>query len=771
MRGFKKTLLQSAAFATIACLPSAAFAQIEEIVVTAQKREQSIQDVPISIVAVSGEEMLDRQISGTEDLVDSLPNVFVSKDTISNNIYVRGVGSGSNGGFEQAVATFIDGVYHGRSRYTQASLVDIERVEILRGPQTIYFGNNAIGGALSVTTRQPDLNEWDGFVQASYEFEGNEPVIEAGVGGPVVPGTLAVRVAGRYSHLDGFIKNLTTGNNNPNVEDRFVRFSALWQIAPSWSTTFKAEYGKQDSISPFAPQITNCPPEPPFTIGFACGVALANGQEDVFDYRRASIDGERGEIEASEFLLKIERDNLNGIGVVLQGSLSKNDFLLTAGNGLATPFFAFSAPEKLNQKTLELRLVSPADSKLKYIFGGYYLSSDLNINTNLAFPFATALLGGPLAALLPFAPLSGTIFLDQKEEAFSLFGSVTYPITERLSGTVGLRYTNSKKTAVQSATNSTANDNFGLSSTPLPDALQPLAQLLTGFTQHTTVGRVKDDDFLPSISLQYEANDNATFYAKFSEGFKAGGFDAVELTGIPDRLIFAPETVKAYEAGIKTILMNNTLRFNLSIFRSDYQDLQQAVSQFTATSAFITLTNVGGLKSQGFEAELDWQPSDRLKFGVDFALLDAAYKNYPNAGCNALQAFQAQQAGLVGCSQDLSGQSPPFAPDYSGNISAGYTHPVGDTLEISIDTVLSFSGAYDVIVDKDPATRQRAWQKLDARFGLGGIDDRWNIAFVGKNLTNERVIGSATDVVASAGSYTQQITRGRTLALQARFSF
>ena len=747
---------------------------VPTIVVTAQKREQSVQDVPISMQVVTGDNLQELQIAGAEDLAGSLPNVFVTKDTVSSNVYIRGVGSGSNAGFEQAVATFVDGVYHGRSRYTQSAFVDVERVEVLRGPQSIYFGNNAIGGAFSVVTRTPNLRNWEGSVQASYEFEGKEPVIEAAVGGPLVEDVLGIRVTGRYSDLGGFIENTATGEDNPSVEDKFIRGTLLAQLGDAWQASFKAEYGKQDSIAPLAVQLTNCPPEPPFTAAttFSCAFALATGAETDLDYRRASNPGEFGDIEAQEYVFKVEKDNEVGLGIVFQAALSKYDFFLAADtDGTAGDFFSFNTFEAVNQKTLELRFNSPADSPIDYTFGGYYLGTNTLINTTLNFPFANVLLAGPLAALAPFAPLSGDISLDQEEEAMSLFGSVTVPIVDTFSITGGLRYTHSRKDGFQSATNATANDPFGLSVTPLPAALQPVAAFLTGFNDHTTRGIVEDDAFLPSVSLQYEPTDDLTIYAKFSEGFKAGGLDAVELTGIPARLTFEPETVDSYEIGLKSFLFDRSLSFNIAAFRSDYSDLQQSVAQFTATSAFITIANVGGLRTQGIEAGVVWQISDDLQFGADVAYLDAAYQDYANAGCTALQALEAQNAGQVGCSQNLTGEAPPFAPEYSGNIRLAYETPIGNSLKFSVDGAMNFSGGYHVIADRDPNTFQPAWEKFDLRAGFGDIDDRWNLAVVGRNLGNTLVVGSANDVVASSGSYTEQVQRGRTIALQARFRF
>ncbi|WP_016745871.1 TonB-dependent receptor [Rhizorhabdus wittichii] len=770
----KHALLQSVAILLAVGVPSVASAQVEEIVVTAQKREQSIRDVPISLAVISGDDLKKRQVSGIQDLANSVPNVFVSKGTVSDNIYIRGVGSGSNAGFEQAVATFVDGIYHGRSRYTQSALVDLERVEVLRGPQTIYFGNNAIGGAFSVTTKKPSLKDWGGYALASYEFEGNEPAVEAAVGGPIVEDKLAVRIAGRYSHLGGYIKNDSTGKDNPKIKDRFIRGSALWQMAPGWTTLVKAEYGKQDSIAPFAAQLTDCPPAAPFSTAatFSCAYALATNQESKFDYHRQSEPGEFGNIKASEYMVKIERENIDGPGLVAQASYSKMDFQIVADtDGVPASFFNYNSSEYLKQSTVELRIVSPAQSKIEYVAGVYYLHSKAGIGTTLNFPFANVLLAGPLAPLAPFAPLAGDIDLREKENAFSAFGSVTYPLTDKFSITGALRYTHSKKTGTQSATNAQALDTYGLSVVPLPAGLQPVAAFLTGFVDHTTQARVSDGVFLPSVSAQYKANRDVSFYAKYSKGFKAGGFDAVELTGIPDRLSYAPEKVNAFEAGLKSVLFDRSVSFNLSVFRSMYKDLQQSVTQFTATSAFITVTNVGGLRTQGVEAELVWRPNDRFEFGSDFALLDASYRNYANAGCTALQALQAKAAGKIGCSQDLSGRSPPFAPKYTGNVRAAFNQPLNDALKFSANAMLSFAGSYDVSPDKDPVTRQKSWRKIDLRLGIGDIDDKWTLAFVGTNLANVKVSGSATGVVASAGSFTRTILRGRTLAAQAQVKF
>jgi outer membrane receptor protein involved in Fe transport len=265
-------------------------AALEEVVVTAQKRDESLQDVPISMQVVSGNTIAKMEISDLSVMAQQLPNVYISPGNVSNNIYIRGVGSGGNGGFEQSVGTFVDGVYHGRSRLSQTLLVDIERVEVLRGPQSIYFGNNSIAGAFSVTTRRPG-DTLEGYAKASYETERDEPAIEVGVGGPLTD-TVGFRLVGRYSDLDGWMDNQGTGDKNPQIKNEFVRGWLDWDITENWQTSLKAEYGKQKSKGTFGTQMTQCPPKAPFTSGAFCQVALATGTNTQFDFTRASIPGE-----------------------------------------------------------------------------------------------------------------------------------------------------------------------------------------------------------------------------------------------------------------------------------------------------------------------------------------------------------------------------------------------------------------------------------------------------------------------------------------------
>lgn len=750
---------------------------IDEIVVTAQKRKQNIQDVPISMTAIQGESLLDFQISGLDGLSGTLPNVHISQSTSSNNIYMRGVGSGNSPGFEQAIAIFVDGSYRGRSRYSASSLVDVERVEVLRGPQTTYFGNNAIGGAFSVTTKGPSLDAWEGYGQVSHEFVGDEPAVEAAVGGPLVGETFGIRFAGRYSDLDGWIDNKGSRKKDPSVTDRFGRLSALWKISDDWAASFKAEHGKQTSDGAFAAQLINCP-SADFSPSGSCLAALANNQEDKLDFKRTSNGGERGNIEASEFIAKLERESTNGHGYVLQATHSKGDFVTSGDTDVTTADrTTFSNIEANEQTSFEVRLMSPDESRLQYMAGAYYLDSDYDYEGNFnllslspAFVgFLSTLPGlGFAAAAAPYAPFTIEGNITSKEKAYSLFGSATWPFTDTLSGTLGIRYVNSDKSAVQHARPATTVDRYGFITLPIPADGLAAVELLTQTLTHFTNGKVKDDDILPSVIFNFELLENANLYAKFSEGFKAGGFDPQELTGNPARLTYGPENVHAYEVGLKSIWLDNTLAFNIALYRSNYKDLQQAIVQFPPSgAAFVVTTNVGKLVSQGAEIQIVWRASENWEFSTDFAIMDAYYKDYANARCTVLQA------AVIGpnCTQDLSDEAPPYAPTYSGTVGVKYQQPINSYLNFTGDLTFSFSDDYSLMPDGDPNGEQDAWQKVGLRLGLSSMDERWNVALVGKNLGNEKVYATKSNLAGTQGSYFATIERGRSVALQFRYNW
>lgn len=748
-----------------------AIAEIEEVIVTAQKREQTIQDVPISILVTSGDVISKQQIGNLEELSLRLPNVMIKQGPASNQLYIRGVGSSISGGFEQSVGTFVDGIYHGRSRYTQGALVDIDRVEVLRGPQSIYFGNNAIGGAFNVTTRRPS-EEWEGYVQSGWEFEHEELTVEAAAGGPLTD-SFGIRFAVSYSDLDGYIENPIAGRMEPSPENKFGRIYVVWKPKENLDFGLKYEKGEFDSEAGLPIQMTNCPPAEPFTPGRACASALSSqGFEAEFDQRRTTTPGSRDErIEADfeEVMLSLDYAIGDYTFTTIAGHTEYDYFMAADTTQSVEPIIGFRAPEDFEQDSIELRFTSPQGEQVEWVAGAYWQQSDLSYETSVAFHLLTPLIAvnPAFASLQPYAPIGTMGLLLQNEETRSLFGAVTWNFDDRLRATFGLRWTEVEKDVRQLATPVELDDFFG-GRTPLPADVLALGAALTGTVPHDNRTSRKDDDLIPSFNVQYDFNDSVMLYAGFSQGFKSGGFDAFELTGDLSRLTFGPETVDAYEVGFKATWPG--LSLNIAAFRNEYEDLQQSVAQTADTGiTFFSVSNVGGLVSQGLEIDIFWAVAQNWRFNLGAAFLNAEYEDYRSAGCTIAQQFNTPVGQT--CTQDLTGEAPPFAPDLSGSVGIEYLRPFVSGLELSASLTMNFTDEYDVISDNERNLRQRAHEKLDARIAVSGANGSWEVAVLGKNLTDKLTSAFGQDTPTSPGTFWQLLERPRTIALQARYNW
>jgi len=267
----------------------------------------------------------------------------------------------------------------------------------------------------------------------------------------------------------------------------------------------------------------------------------------------------------------------------------------------------------------------------------------------------------------------------------------------------------------------------------------------------------------PSLNVKFDVTDDLMAYASYAQGFKAGGFDGTSGTGDKTELPFDPESVDAYEVGLKGKLLDGRMRFTLAAFRSEYKNLQLAVTQLQGAAIINTVESVGASTSQGIELGLEWAASDRLRIRLELAPLDSFFEDYKNAGPTALQVL----GGLT--SQDLSGRR--NAPKYTGNFNAQYRHPLPNDLRLITELNVYFSGSRDMGADLDPALLQDAYAKVGLRVSFGPADGRWSFSAIGKNLTDETILNFATDMPASPGSYVMNTERGRSIAVQARYNW
>ena len=381
-----KTFIAAAGILLMAVSGDTAFAQqsepplLEEIIVTATYREQGLQDVPVSVSAVTGDVLVNSALQKAEDIQFLVPNFTLTETGIGSNTFIRGVGSGINQAFEQSVGTYIDGVYYGRAQQIRTPFLDIQRVEVLRGPQSILFGKNSVAGALNITTARP-TDEFEGRVMASAEFEDEEQIVEAVVSGPFSD-NFRGRLAGRARNLDGYMNNATLNQTNPNREDWALRGTFEWDITPTFMATLKAEVGEFDVTGRHIEIINELPAAGgPFT-GLQYNQILSNvfmqdsSVSNVVQDEIRSSNGDDSHNESQSYVLTLDW----GIGEYELQSISAYtnfeydefcDCDFTGAN-----VFGAALQEQYKQFSQELRLSSPLRDRYDYIAGIYYQTSD-----------------------------------------------------------------------------------------------------------------------------------------------------------------------------------------------------------------------------------------------------------------------------------------------------------------------------------------------------------------------------------------------------------
>jgi iron complex outermembrane recepter protein len=729
------------------------------VTVTATKREESLQDVPISVSVVSGDDLSANAISTLEDATALIPNVTVAEGGVADSIFVRGIGSGVNLGFEQSVGTFIDGVYYGRSRSSRNPFFDLERVEVLKGPQSTLFGKNTIAGAFNITSKRP-TDTLEGRILAGYEPEYDGKAIEAIVSGPLADG-VSVRVGGRYYETDGYIENTFTGANDPTREDYILRGQLLLEPTDNLEILLKAETSQYNSDGE-GYEVTRASP-----LLQSMVAAVDPNAEYGFNYQRSApgtgpLFGPEGEeTTADNFALTINWDigEFTLTSITSQVGYEYDAFRDTDYTSLS--FLAQIENQEYSAFGQEIRLTSPNSEMFEYIVGAYYSSEDqrndkfVDADFNGVPPIAGALTGG---FGVPVAALTGrrNQRFQQDTTSGAFFGQGTFYVNDQLRLTGGLRYTEDEKDSRKELFYS----SIGLNDVnPLVSAVYP--NLGFGVVQPATDRTRSEDAVTGEAIIEYDVNDAIMVFARYSRGFKAGGFDEDNVQALAESVEFDSETVDSFEAGLKTEFAGGAGRFNANAFFNTFENLQ--VSTYDGIASFI-VGNAASAETIGIEADLAYQISNAWDFAASIGILDATYKDFPNG-----PAVFGQ--GLV---QDLSGRPLQFAPEFTLNARTGYETAVFDGWTGRGEVSVYHNSGYEVPGDLDPFLAQDGFTKLDARLSLFSDDGNWDFALIGKNLTDEKTTQWGNDLPLSnllGNNYYQRIDPPRTVTLQAVRTF
>ena len=748
---------------------------IEEIVVTAQKTEESLQDVPISIGALSGDFMRENAIA---DLVEAslyVPNVRVEFTSPSSpQVFIRGFGTNSfNPSFEPAVGLVQDEIFYGRPTYFTQSMYDLARVEVLRGPQGTLFGKNTIAGVFNVISRGAPVEEGME-ANLSYKLEEyGDGRLEGGFGYRFSD-SLGLRGSVLHQQRDGRLHNTRLDRKEDNKEQEALRLKLQWDPHVQGGIEFTFQNSATDVH--FWPR------------------QLMNLDQDTYDYL-VNFDPE---IEDDPYNFQTSYDHPGELyqasdTVIAKGNWAFNETLglsdldsslILGRSWLEVHQFQdldVSPADLLNldevddyrQNSVEWRFNGGGESLFglggpaRFVAGLYYFQSDFHIiadviagqdissyattrdaqqllssNSNAPGNPSAGLVSGFLPQILDFVSETDYYRFDyfQDTRAMALFGQVTWDLGDDWVLAPGLRFNREEKASTPTGTEVCTN--------------KPVTPCITSSLINAndyapgTIRRV-ETNVSPKLSLTYYLNGDVSFYGAVSRGFKSGGVNAISFTG--EGLEFEPEQARSFELGLRSHWFGRSLKLNATLYRMDFDDLQ--VLAFNGL--LFDVTNAAAAYSQGLETDLQWlTPWTPLSVNASVGYLDARYKRYPDAPAPISEG--------IGAMQDLRGRPLAFAPEISATLSPVLEGDIGG-FPLRLGLNINFRDEHFTDTDLDPATRIPATVTYGLNLSISSRQDLCKFTLGGKNLTDERSLNQVIDTAMFPGTYNPSQNPGRSL--------
>ncbi len=719
----KKTMLASTSVALlVSTLPAVAQSSsgaesdfsLEEIVVTARKKAENIQSVPLAVSALSGVQIERAGIDSFDQILSTIPNASQSggiSGGLQGLISIRGISTLVRFvGLETGVGFYVDGVYTGRPENFNQDLIDIERIEVLRGPQGAVFGKNTIAGAIHIITKQPS-DEFNASLEMQYGNY-NHMRVRGNVSGPLVPGKLSASLSAGYVKRDGYVKNISGAGPDLDTAD-LATFRGKLKFTPSDTAEFLIsadaliDRGKPSFFEVSDVAFIDDPSEAtPFTVN-----------QDQPNFLDRDIYG---------LSLTSNIDVGEGTWTTILGYRDSSFKAGLDDDKIPFRFFVDSFSSNTNFFSAETRYSGDINENISYLVGAYYFNQNADNISNFA-------LGDFLTGVSGFEPpIDLTSSVDTESIAF--FINTDIALSDHLSLELGGRYVSEKKDAFHDQ-----NDQTGIFGS-------------TDFAVSRT-----DDDFAPNIALSYEVSENMLIYTRFAQGFKSAGFNTDFVLAGVSNLEVEPELATSYEVGIKSDLLDNRLRLNLAAFTTNYDNLQ--LSQIVG--AGVSLNNAASASISGFEAEFTAVVNEHFDLTGSVGYLDATYDDF--TGC----PIPGAETGPV--SNDCSGNFLNLAPKWSVAMAAQYTYPVADNM----DFVLRADWNYRSQVFFEPQNSERlsgaGRNLLNLRAGV--VQESWEFFFWANNLTDEVYVNFADDRSAIFVNTTQAFGAPRTYGVTLRLKF
>jgi len=781
-------LAAAVALSTIVTVPAIAQSEASSgydvVTVTARKQAESLQTVPVTVTAVGGQELERFNYDKVADIVSRIPslNVQVGGSGSGGQLSLRGLGSSNiSAAFDSAVAFDFDGVQVSTMRIVQSAFFDVAQIEVLKGPQSLFFGKSASAGVISIKSANP-TEELEIGAKFGYEFEENGFTAETFISGPISD-KAGFRIAARINDINQRVVN-TAPTANPNRGEQNINVRATLQMNPtdSFDANLKLNYIKQKTDGAVRQTLQDCGPDgvadDVFILGipFAAGYSCDNNGDTIYQpdgHPNLSIQGHELDVNGGvpygnseifygrlEFNWDItEALTLTSVSGLVNLDAQDSEFYsyggITADGGPAG-FGNGLTDHQLEQFTQELRLASSFEGRVNFMLGAFYETREIEFSTNQqAVNFS---LLAPDTATGNSTDWFKSHLYDN--EAFSVFGQVMIDITDDLELSGGLRYTDEKKTN-------------RLLIPYMHELLVNIGFIPGGFDSGDIF--FNDDQLSPEATLSYQVSDNISLYGSYKTGFKSGGIDnsalpsasllcfgpdatAEERQACSDGLIYNSETAEGGEIGAKMQFADRSITLNASAFYYVFDNLQ--IQNFDAATTQYDTTNAGELTSKGIDLDFSWNtPVDGLMiFGA------LAYTN-----TKFTESFDPD----VSDGSDLLGRASARAPKFSGNLGADYRVPVGNGLEFGLTGNVAFSSSYFTNEDSLLDHKQGSYALVDLAASIGDIDGRWEIAVIGKNIGDRRVVSTSGGRPFRGAGDDQvfNLNRGRQIFLEGSINF
>jgi iron complex outermembrane receptor protein len=692
---------------------------LEEVIVTAQIREQSLQDVPISVSAIDGEVIEDRSVDNLQSLSASIPNFMVVETQIDTSISIRGVRSGANKGFEQSVPMNFDGVTYPRSQLARTPLVDLERVEVLRGPQPTLFGKNAIGGAVSVTSAKP-TEEFEGKFSTSFESEHDESQSLVVLSGPLSDDLLG-RLTVSTREMDGWITNQRMKRVEPQRDETYIRGQLAWTDSNDIDYNLKVETADFDSVGYAMEALA---PQDGYGLVFAGPIAVETNEDWV---RSSGETFSQNTMDNFVFTSNIPLDN-GGTLTSITSMVEYDSYEVLDIDYVALEILdGTNQTEKYEQTSQEIRYTSPGGEDLDYIVGAYFQSADVDVTDYVPLGSFLALAGPPVSMLV------GTNWdrlYKQSSEMYSVFGQADINLEGNWRLTVGARYSNEDKDGSRNLT--LDGTGTALAGSPM---LNVLWAAVLNVGPHNIASSRSESSFDPMVRLSYDLSDNAQMYVSYTEGSKAGGFD-IRGNSIPGTPLvssaggweFEEEKATNIEWGYK--MKSDRASFDFTYFTTEYEDLQTSV--FDGVLGF-KVGNASAAELDGFEMQGRYLIAEGLEFYGSLASLNYEFTDWKNSQC----AYGEVATNGIYC--DRSGASVILAPEDTANAGFAYETVLSNNWVLDANLNVDYSSEYFVTTNLDKNIKENGYSKVGLVLGLESSDRKWRLSLIGDNLTDERI--------------------------------